>query len=481
MANLLENLEPKPLWHYFLELSKIPRGSKNEREAAKWCAEQGRALGLDVKQDTFGNVLISKPGTSGKEHRPGVCLQAHVDMVCEMNEGTRHDFLKDPIDVYRDGDLLKARGTTLGADNGIGVAMGLALMAAKDIPHGPVELLITLEEETGLDGAINLPSKWMKSKYLINLDSESEGELTIGCAGGVNTLGKRRITLSEPKSGMPYRIKVSGLRGGHSGLDINKGRGNAIRVLGQVLQNLQKNFHFELSSIQGGNKHNAIPREASATVFLNPVDESRLRTAIASQEALWKTTFGHFDPDLTLQMDKGEGRTVMSETDTKAILGMILSIPLGVESMSSAVPGLVQTSTNLGVLETKGDSVETIFCTRSAIESSRQTLSERIGAALSLAGFSWDLASGYPGWQPNPESSLVQTVTQAYQQIFGKPMKIAAIHAGLECGIIGEKQPGMEMVSIGPNQKNVHTPDEQVSISSTANVWKLIQGVLERL
>lgn len=482
MENLLNTLEPKLVWKYFLELSQIPRGSKHELEAAQWCADQGRALGLEVKQDAVGNVLICKPGTPGKENRPAVCLQAHVDMVCEANEGTNHDFLKDPIQVYRDGDLLKARGTTLGADNGIGVAAALAVLASKDIAHGPVEVLITIDEETGLTGADNLQPNWLKAKYLLNLDSEEEGYLTIGCAGGVDTVAKRKVALVAPKSGAkPYRLKVFGLKGGHSGIDINTGRGNAIRVLAQVLNNLQHAFGIELCAIKGGNKRNAIPREASAIIFADASKESAIKAALAEHEAHWKAAFGAFDPGVSFSLEAGEGDKAMSSEDFRSVVGTLLTAPHGVEAMSPAIAGLPQTSTNLGVVDTKDGVVEINFLTRSSIDASKDALAERISALLTLAGFEFILTGGYPGWKPEPDAELVKIVDKTQEALFGQPMQIMAIHAGLECGLIGKKYPDMEMVSIGPDMKDVHTPDEQLSIPSTANFWKLLKAVLERI
>ncbi|MBP1626202.1 MAG: aminoacyl-histidine dipeptidase [Holophagaceae bacterium] len=265
----MDSMEPKVLWNYFLELSKIPRGSKHEQAAAQWVADQGKALGCEVLRDPIGNVIIKKKATPGLEARPAICLQAHVDMVCEKNEGTQHDFLKDPIPVYRDGDLLKARGTTLGADNGIGVATALAVLAATDIPHGPVEVLVTIDEETGMTGAENVQPGILKAKYLLNLDSEEEGFLTIGCAGGIDTIATRKATWQAPKAGAKgYRLKVSGLKGGHSGIDIANHRGNAIRFLARTLYALQQNFEVGIALLQGGNKRNAIPREAFAILAL---------------------------------------------------------------------------------------------------------------------------------------------------------------------------------------------------------------------
>lgn len=480
MNALLETLEPKAIWSYFLELSKIPRGSKAEAQAAAWVADQARALGCDVERDDVGNVIIRKPATPGREGRPTLCLQAHVDMVCEKNEDTVHDFLKDPIQVWMDGDLLRAKGTTLGADNGIGVAAALAVLASKDIAHGPIEALITIDEETGLTGANGLQPGRLKAKYLLNLDSEEEGFLTIGCAGGEDTIVTRRLTRVAPPSGAKaFRLKVFGLKGGHSGIDINAGRGNAIRLLAQALSFLKPDFSLALASIKGGNKRNAIPREASAQIFLAPAREADFRQALAAHEAHWRAALGAFDPGLHLALEAGEASQAMAEADADALIQLLLAVPHGVEAMSPDIKGLVQTSTNLGVIDTREDEVEVNLLTRSSINASKSALSGRIAATCALGGFSSRVTGGYPGWKPEPKASLVQVVQDANQKAFGKPLEIMAIHAGLECGLIGEKYPGMEMVSFGPSMWDVHTPDEHVSVPSVGNFWKLLVTVLE--
>ena len=358
MNALLESLEPASIWSYFLELSKIPRGSKNEAVAAAWVADQARALGCEVERDEVGNVIIRKKATPGKEGHPTVCLQAHVDMVCEQNEGTGHDFLKDPIQVWRDGDLLRAKGTTLGADNGIGVAAALAILASKDVAHGPLEALITIDEETGLTGANGLQPGRLKAKFLLNLDSEEEGYLTIGCAGGEDTIATRKLIRSAVPAGKKaLRLKAFGLKGGHSGIDIHAGRGNAIRILAQVLGAMKPVFGFELASIKGGNKRNAIPREASAILVLEPAREQAFRDALAAHEAHWRAALGAHDPGLHLTLEAGEATQVMSAADTEALIRLLLALPHGVEAMSPDIPGLVQTSTNMGVIETREDEV----------------------------------------------------------------------------------------------------------------------------
>jgi len=477
---LLEALEPKTFWSYFLELSKIPRGSKNEAEAAAWVADQAKALGCEVERDEVGNVIIRKKATPGKEGRPTTCLQAHVDMVCEQNEGTGHDFTKDPIRVRMDGDLLRATGTTLGADNGIGVAAALAVLASKDIAHGPIEVLITIDEETGLTGANGLQPGRLKAKYLLNLDSEEEGYLTIGCAGGEDTIVTRKLTrAAAPAGSRAYRLKVFGLKGGHSGIDIHAGRGNAIRILAQVLDALKPAFSFALAGIKGGNKRNAIPREASAQILLEPAKEQAFKAALAEHEAHWRAALGAFDPGLHLALEAGEGTQVMSGAEADALVHLLLALPHGVEAMSPDIPGLVQTSTNLGVIETREHEVEVNLLTRSSINASRTALSERIAATCALGGFESHVTGGYPGWKPEPKASLVRIVNETNQKVFGKPLEIMAIHAGLECGLIGEKYTEMEMVSFGPSMWDVHTPDEHVSVPSVGNFWKLLVAVLE--
>ncbi len=480
MNALLESLEPKSIWSYFLKLSEIPRGSKVEAAAAAWVADQAKALGCDVERDEVGNVIIRKKASPGREGHPTTCLQAHVDMVCEKNEETVHDFAKDPIKVRRVGDELWATGTTLGADNGIGVAAALAVLASKDIAHGPIEALITIDEETGLTGANGLQPGRLKSKFLLNLDSEEEGFLTIGCAGGEDTIVTRKLTRSAVPAGQrAFRLKVFGLKGGHSGIDIHAGRGNAIRILAQVLGAMKPTFDFGLAAIKGGNKRNAIPREASAYILLDPAQEQAFREALGAHEAHWRAALGAHDPGLHLALEAGEATQLMSGADADALIRLLLALPHGVEAMSPDINGLVQTSTNMGVIDTRENEVEVNLLTRSSINASRTALSERIAATCALGGFESHVTGGYPGWKPEPKASLVQIVQDANQKTFGKPLEIMAIHAGLECGLIGEKYAAMEMVSFGPSMWDVHTPDEHVSVPSVGNFWKLLVAVLE--
>ena len=481
---LLNSLEPRLLWKYFLALSQIPRGSKNEAAAALWVAEQARALGCDVIQDEVGNVIARKAATPGREQAPITALQAHVDMVCEKNEATVHDFLTDPIALVREGDILRASGTTLGADNGIGVAAALAVLASKEIKHGPLEVLITVDEETGLTGANHLKGGLLKATYLMNLDSEEEGDLTIGCAGGIDTMATRHVTLVPATPGKAsYRLKVMGLKGGHSGMEINQGRGNSLRILGQLLYTLAPKFGLEVATLTGGNKRNAIPREASALVFLDVKHEAAVKAAVTAIEQELRSALGSFDPGLVLTLEPvaTELTQVFSAEDTRKCALFLFTMLHGVVANSAAIPGLVQTSTNLAMINTQGADVVVSMSQRSSIESSKFTVADQVSAVCELAGFGVKRGDGYPGWQPEPTLPLVKLLGDVHTEVFGKAMGIQAIHAGLECGLIGEKYPEMQMVSFGPNMWDVHTPDEHVSIGSVANFWKLLVAVLEKV
>ncbi|MFZ4578258.1 MAG: aminoacyl-histidine dipeptidase [Myxococcota bacterium] len=482
MDALLSDLQPRELWRHFLELSKIPRGSKQEGPAAQWVADTGRALGCEVLRDSVGNVLLRKAASPGLEDRPGVALQAHVDMVCEKNEGTQHDFTRDPLQVWRDGDVLRARGTTLGADNGIGVAAALAVLSTPGLRHPPLEVLVTIDEETGMTGARELQPGWLRSKYLLNLDSEEEGDLTIGCAGGVDTVATRKVAFRSGDPGrIAWRIKVFGCKGGHSGIDISAGRANANRVLAQVLAELNASCGLELASVHGGNKRNALAREASAVVRAGAPCETKLRAEIARLQAEFRAAFGAFDPGISLALEPAQADRVLPAADARALVGLLLAGPHGVEAFSPDIAGLPQTSTNMGLVETHADRVEVCFLTRSSVDSSKSALAQRIALVCQLAGFTPEHSGGYPGWKPEPNSDVVRLVNAVHQDVFGKPMAIKAIHAGLECGLLGEKLPDCQMASIGPNMWDVHTPDEHVSIPSVAEFWRLLTAVLERV
>jgi dipeptidase D len=482
MMPALAKLQPEGLWKHFDRLAAIPRASTKEAAARDYVRGVATKLGLDPLQDQAGNLVVRKPARPGREGAPMTLLQGHLDMVCEKNEATVHNFDVDPIKVVRNGDWLKADGTTLGADNGVGVSAALAVMESNDVAHGPLEFAFTIDEETGLTGASQFPGGVLKSKYFLNLDTEEEGMLCIGCAGGLNTTARRRVKLVPSGPGSAWRIKVTGLRGGHSGVDIHQGRGNALRIMGGVLQDLLDRLPVELAAVNGGSAHNAIPREAVALVVLPTSRESELKSLVASAEAAYKAELGAFDSGLQITVGNAERpATVLDAADAKNTAALLASLPHGILAMSPDVPGLVQTSTNLATINTKGDLVEIVTSQRSAIASSKGTAARMVATVCRLAGFETAHAGSYPGWKPEPTSDLVQKLQAVHQKLFGQPAKLIAMHAGLECGVIGEKYPGMQMISFGPTIVDPHSPNERVQISSVEKFWNYLKTVLETL
>ncbi len=480
MESALENLEPKALFRHFGALSAIPRASEKEAAVRDYVLGVAARLGLESTQDRAGNVVIRKPARPGREHATMAALQAHLDMVCEKNEGTVHDFDKDPIRLVRDGDWLKADGTTLGADNGVGVSAALAVMESDDVQHGPLEFVFTIDEESGLTGASEFPKGLLRSKYFLNLDGEEEGTLCIGCAGGLNTLARREFERMPAGPGDGWRVKVAGLMGGHSGIDIDKGRGNALRILGRVLEILVDRLGVQIAEVNGGSKRNAIPREASAVVVLASGREDELRSAVAGAEALMRSELGSFDPALRIEVHSVPRPTeVLSGGELLA--GLLASQHHGVLAMSPDIPGLVQTSTNLATISTTGGQVEIETSQRSPIEASKRTAARMVSTVFSLAGFGVQHSGGYPGWKPEPESDIVRTAKQVHSDVLGVTPGLVAMHAGLECGVIGEKHSGMQMISFGPHIIDVHSPSERLKISSVAPFWRFLIGLLERL
>jgi len=427
-------------------------------------------------------VVIRKPARPGREGAIGAALQSHLDMVCEKNEGTAHDFDTDPIGLIRDGDWLKADGTTLGADDGVGVAAALAVMESADIAHGPLEFVFTIDEESGLTGASEFPSGLLKSHYFLNLDGEEEGTLCIGCAGGLNTMARRRVARQPAVSGESWRVRVSGLQGGHSGLDINRGRGNAVRILGQVLQLLMDRLPLAVAEMQGGSKRNAIPREAYAVVVADGAREPDLIALVATAEAQVQSELGAFDPGVRIAVESmARPERVLADADASLIAGLLASMHHGVIAMSPDVAGLVQTSTNLATVSTSDDHVEIETSQRSAIESSKLAAGRMVSTIFRLAGFAVEHTGGYPGWKPEPTSDIVRTAQAVHLEILGKTPELVAMHAGLECGVIGEKHPGMQKISFGPHIVDVHSPSERLKISSVEPFWAFLKGLLERL
>ncbi len=482
MMPALTNLEPERVWKHFDRLASIPRASTKEAAAREYARGVATKMGLESVQDTAGNLIVRKPARPGREGAAITLLQGHLDMVCEKNEGTAHNFDTDPIKVVRDGEWLKADGTTLGADNGVGVAAALAVMESNDIPHGPLEFAFTIDEETGLTGASLFQAGLLKSKYFLNLDSEEEGHLCIGCAGGVNTTARRKVKLVPAGAGSAWRIKVSGLRGGHSGVDIHQGRGNALRIMGGVLQDLLDRLPLGLAQVNGGSAHNAIPREAVAVVVLDAARESELKSLVAAAEAAYKTDLGSFDSGLQVSVEKTDRPAmVMDGTDANKTAALLASLPHGVLAMSPDVPGLVQTSTNVATVNTNGDVIEIVTSQRSAIVASKEMAARMVANICRLAGFDVEHAGDYPGWKPEPNSELVRKLQEAHKKLFGQPAKLIAMHAGLECGVIGEKYPHMQMISFGPTIVDPHSPNERVKISTVANFWNYLKLVLETI
>jgi dipeptidase D len=482
MPTALDNLEPKAVWKHFAALAAIPRASEKEAAARDYVLDLARGLRLQANCDPAGNVVVRKPARPGREAAIPAAIQGHLDMVCEKNEGTLHNFDSDGIRLVVDGDWLKADGTTLGADNGVGVAAALAVMESDTVAHGALEFVFTVDEENGLTGASRFPVGLLKSKYFLNLDNEEEGTLCIGCAGGVNSVARRKIERRAAPSGEAWRIKVSGLAGGHSGVDIHRGRGNAVRILGCALQALMDPLPLAIADIQGGSKRNAIPREASAVVMLDSTHKDQLRSLLAAYLAEARSDLGSFERGLRIEVESApRPKQVIAQADAILIANLLASQHHGVLAMSPDVPGLVQTSTNLAIVTTGLDEVEIATSQRSSIESAKRAAARMVATVFHLAGFAVEQSGDYPGWKPEPASEIVRKARAVHQEVFGRQPELIAMHAGLECGVIGEKHPGMQMISFGPHIVDVHSPSERVKISSVPPFYNLLTGLLESL
>ena len=484
MSNPLEGLKPELVWKYFAEISKIPRGSKNEKKISDYIVETAKKLGLEAKRDRVLNVLVRKPASQGRENVPMVCLQGHLDMVCEKNKDKVHNFEKDPLELVVNGNYLMANGTTLGADNGIAVATNLALMEDKSAVHGPLEFLFTVDEETGLTGANNLQPGFVASKILMNLDSEEEGELYVGCSGGKNTMGiwKTAYESISPKYA-PALVKVKGLKGGHSGLEIDKGRGNSLKLLNRVLIELDK-LGVRVSTLEGGNKSNAIPREAEAIVYV-PNKKLNDASAVVSQyNSILREELSTVEPDLAILIEEVKGKKkgkVLKKAIQKKILQTLSALPHGVMKMSADIRGLVETSTNVAIIKTDVKSVTLITSQRSSVASEIDEIVHTVASILQLGGADIETSDGYPGWKPNMDSKILKIARETYKDLTGKKPEVKAIHAGLECGIIGEKYPGIDMVSFGPTLEGVHSPDEKMHIDTVEKFWNFLLAILKNV
>ncbi|WP_291575105.1 aminoacyl-histidine dipeptidase [Clostridium sp. UBA4548] len=485
MINKLRELKSYEAFNFFREMNEIPRGSGNEKAISDWLVKFAKDRNLEVIQDKALNVIIKKPGTAGYENAPTVILQGHMDMVCEKNQGTVHDFEKDPIAFIVEDDTLKANGTTLGADNGIAVAFGLAILDSKEIAHPPIELLVTTEEETGMGGAMNLDPSNLNGRMLINIDSEEEGTLLVSCSGGIRS--KMSVPVQYEEVSEQYStlaIRIRGLKGGHSGMEINKERGNSNKLMGRFLMDLNSVVDFKLASINGGAKMNAIPREADGIILVRAEEVSRVEDKISEWSKIFANELQGIDPDLCLKAEKlDENITRVFSDDSKIkVLRMLFLMPNGIKSMSMAIKDLVQSSTNLGVVTTTNDSVVFDSAVRSSVKSLKKSICDEMIVLTEILDGSIEFESDYPEWQYNPQSQIRNVFEKVYEDTFGNKPHISAIHAGLECGLISDKFNGnIDQISFGPNIYDVHTPNEHISISSVERMYDYLVAVLKEI
>jgi len=483
MSPNLSELKPLHLWKHFEQILKIPHCSGCEKGLADYIASQAKSLNLAWKKDETGNVVVRKPGSAGRENAETVILQGHLDMVCEKNSDIKHDFSKEPIEPEVRNGWVHAKGTTLGADNGIGVASGLAIMEDTSLVHGPLEFLFTVDEETGLTGARRVEPGFLKGKRLINLDSEEEGTFTIGCAGGAESEIVFQLKRKKSKLKNAYKLKIGGLRGGHSGLDINQGRANAIKLLARVLWQAGSQFSFELVRLEGGNKHNAIPREAWAELLLEPAKINAFKAFLEKAGEKIKAEYGSVEKDFQYSLEEASPKKddPLSSTSQASLLNFLFSCPHGVLRMHPEISGLVETSTNLAIIRSTKNKVQIICSSRSSVGAALEATRQMLCSLVELAGAKIKQPEGYPGWAPNLQSQLLKTMKDVHQKVFGHEVHIVAVHAGLECGILGEKFPGMDMISTGPTITHPHSPEEGVEIASVENFWKLLTAALQEL
>ncbi len=479
----VSDLDPRVVWKHFDDILAIPRASKDEERMRRHVLGVAERLGLPARTDDAGNVVVTKPAAPGHEDAPVTVLQGHLDMVQEKNSDVDFDFSSDAIRPERDGDYLTADGTTLGSDNGIGVAAMLAVMESSDIAHGPLELLFTIDEETGLTGAGSLAADLLAGRQLLNLDTEEENALYVGCAGGGDSQLRLPLVTGAPAAGeKAVRFHLSGLKGGHSGVDIHLQRGNAIQLLARALYGAFLEGRFQLARFAGGTAHNAIPREAFATVMVAEGRQEALRQAVDREMAAIRAEYAGPDPGIRLDSSVVDApAAVWDEASTVKALALLNALPHGVMAMSHDIPDLVETSTNLAVVTPGDDSLGILMSSRSSVASAITALRRRIRAAATLAGAQVEEAGGYPGWQPDMDSRLLRVLSAVHRRELGEEPAVKAIHAGLETGIIGEKYPGMDMISFGPQIEFPHSPDERVLIPSVGRFWKLLRATLEEL
>ncbi|MDO6705260.1 aminoacyl-histidine dipeptidase [Photobacterium sp. 1_MG-2023] len=479
----ISQLSPQVVWQFFDQICAIPHPSKHEEALAQHIIRFAESEGLSVRRDATGNVFIKKPATPGMENRKGVVLQAHIDMVPQKNEDTDHDFTLDPIQPYIDGEWVTAIGTTLGADNGIGMATCLAVLASKDIEHGPLEVLLTIDEEAGMTGAFGLEQGWLEGDILLNTDSEQEGEIYMGCAGGVDA--ELKLTTereSVPAGHTALKLVVKGLKGGHSGCDIHTGRANANKLLGRFLFAHAQPLALQLSSLKGGTLRNAIPREAAAIVTLPAEKADALHTQFTAFETLLNAELGQIETNIQLSVETVDmPANVLKHDSQQRLLALINACPNGVMRMSDDIPGVVETSLNLGVITTEENQITLLCLIRSLIDSGRIHVEENLTALAQLAGAACSFSGAYPGWKPDPDSEVMHLFRETYKDIYGNVPNIMVIHAGLECGLFKEPYPDMDMISFGPTIKFPHSPDEKVNIKTVGLFWEQMVAILKQI
>jgi len=479
---ILSNCKPASVFKYFEEICAIPHGSWNEKALSDHIHAWAKDLGLESQQDSINNLIIRKPATPGYEAAPTAILQGHLDMVCEKNSDIEFDFATQPLDIYIDGDYIKARGTTLGADNGIAVAMAMAVLADNSLQHPALEVVFTAVEEAGMDGAKAIDGTKLKGKYLINIDSEHEGTFLASCAGGARIMAHLNINWQDVDEGMcVLKIFIGGLKGGHSGMDINKNRGNSNNILGRLLDNLttECNIDYKIADIGGGSKDNAIPREAWATIVVAENDKAVTKEQIEKFAAILSNELQHSDAGIFVKTENAEmpGK-VFNASTTKAAVQLLFTIPSGVAAQSPTLDYLVETSNNLGVVRIENNEIIFTSAVRSSVESQKEAHIRKIVTIAEAMGAKCHITDGYPGWAYNPNSAIRDIFQRVYKEKYGKDSQILAIHAGVECGIFSEKIPGLDIISFGPNMHDVHTPDERLSISSVANCYGFLTAVL---
>ncbi len=483
MNEEIYQLSPERLWFYFGEILKIPRPSKKEEKIAAYLVAFGEQHNLETLRDEIGNVLIRKPATAGKELLKSVVLQSHMDMVCEKNADTKHDFDNDPIQAYIEDGWVKAKGTTLGADDGIGIAAQLAILETDTIEHGPIECLFTIDEETGLTGAFGLDSEMLRSRILLNLDSEDDGQIFIGCAGGKDTVADIPYKKEETPAGYSaYRITVTGLRGGHSGDDIQKGYGNANKILNRLLWNASREYGLLLSDFNGGNLRNAIAREGFAVAMIPDDSTVAFEDHMKNYNIIVKSEFSVTEPGLEVACTKTNTPSFIIDKKTQDnLLNALYACPHGVIAWSQDIEDFVETSTNLASVKFKDDIIQVTTSQRSSVESAKEDICAMVASVFQLAGGKTVHTDGYPGWTPNPGSEIVDICAKVYKELFDQEPEVLAIHAGLECGLIGDKYPDMDMVSYGPTIKGAHSPDERINIDTVTKFWDMTLEILRRV